>query len=161
MFVVTAACGGATGNPLDDGGTTSDGSSNDAASNDAANAPDTGNGDASAPCPNEQGRYTMKLTGQGCGDTAADASECIQEQSCNVSIDFNSSGSSAKGIKGQTSIAQDGSFTNAGMQEGSANRSGCIGAWNQTASTLTITCGGTNSSQSCVAVLTRVADNCN
>ena len=161
LFVVTAACGGATGSPLDDGG--SDGSNNngDAQGSDAQGAPDTGNGDGSAAqCPNEAGRYSVKLSGGGCGNTAGDVSECIQQQSCDISINFSST-ATAQGIKGQTPIAQDGSFTNAAIQEGSQNRTGCSGAWDPNASTLTITCGGTNTSQTCVAVLTRTAATCN
>ncbi len=165
-FVVTAACGGTSGNPLDDGGTTGDGNNQngDGSTNDGQAAPDTGNGDGSAAqCPNEAGRYTVTLSGQGCGNTAGDVPECIQQQQCDISISFSSSGGSSLGIKSQSPlpIGQDGSFTNGSIQEGSANRSGCVGTWDQNASTLTITCGGANTSQSCVAVLTRTTGTCN
>jgi hypothetical protein len=44
------------------------------------------------------------------------------------------------------------------LREGTANRTGCTGTWN--AGTMTVDCGGTNTSQSCVVDLVRVSDTC-
>ena len=166
-FLITAACSGSQGGPLDDGGTTNDatGGNDGTTASDAPTNPDVAppKGDASKPdtggaCPDESGGYSIALAGAGCGDTSSTVSECIQQSGCTIAIDFG--GGTGKGIKGQTPIQGDGSFSNAAMEEGSVTRTGCIGTWNNTTSTLVITCGGTSSTQSCIATLVRTSDVC-
>jgi hypothetical protein len=67
----------------------------------------------------------------------------------------------AKGLSGSTPIQNDGAFSNAAINEGSAPRTGCTGAWNGGTSTLVIDCGGTGTGQSCEATLTRMVAACN
>ncbi len=155
---VAVACGGAESTGLDDGGGNGDGGDG-STPNDAANNPDIGNpaADGSA-CPIESGQYSLQLSGIGCGDTSATVTECIQQNQCAIQIDFN--GGSGKGLKGQTPIASDGSFTNASIEEGSTTRTGCTATWNQQTHTLVVECGGTSASQSCIATLVRTSETC-
>jgi hypothetical protein len=163
LFIV-AACGGAPGSPLDDGGPGSDGSSNYAPTNDSGNNDsgnsDSGNSGDGAACVDEHGRYTMVMTGAGCGPTATDVKECITETSCTITIMAQSTQLNA-GISGTTPIQNDGSFTGATIMEGTMMRSGCVGAWDSGTSTLTIDCGGMNTAQSCRATLVRTSLSCN
>jgi hypothetical protein len=149
---VAVACGGATGTGLDDGGT--DGG-------DGGNNPDaiTTNPDGGPACPTESGTYSIQLSGAGCGDTSTSVTECIQQTQCSIQLDFG--GGSGKGLKGQTPIASDGSFANAAIEEGSSTRTGCTATWTQTTHTLVVVCGGTTSSQSCIATLVRTSETCN
>jgi hypothetical protein len=98
------------------------------------------------------------LSGAGCGDTSATVTQCIQQQACAIQIDFG--GGTGKGLKGQTPIKSDGSFDNAAIEEGSTTRTGCTGTWNQTTHTLVVDCGGTSTSQSCIATLVRTSETC-
>ena len=159
---MVVACGGASGTGLDDGGGNTDGGGGDGTTtNDAANNPDAiAKPDTGTPaCPLESGKYSIELSGAGCGDTSNTVTECIQQQQCTIGIDF--SGGTGKGVKGQTAIKSDGSFDNAAMEEGSSTRTGCTGTWNQTTHTLVIDCGGVNTSQSCIATLVRTSETCN
>jgi hypothetical protein len=162
-FLVTAACGGAQPNPLDDGGATADGG--DAQSTtDAPSGKDGAAADVIVPpkdggaCPIESGGYTIQLTGAGCGDTSTSVNECIQQSACTITLDFG--GGSGKGLKGTTPIQSDGSFSNAAIEEGSSQRSGCTGTWTEATSTLVIDCGGVNTTQSCIATLVRTSATC-
>ncbi len=160
-FLITAACSGSQGGPLDDGGTSSDGTTaSDAPNNPDVTPPkgDAGKADTGAGCPDESGGYSIALAGAGCGDTSSTVNECIQQSGCTISIDFG--GGTGKGVKGSTGILQDGSFANASMEEGSTTRTGCIGKWDSQTSTLVIDCGGTSSTQSCVATLVRTSPTC-
>jgi hypothetical protein len=51
-------------------------------------------------------------------------------------------------------------LTGAALQEGTVNRTGCTGTWDGTLSTMTVDCGGTVSTQACVAALRRAGDKC-
>lgn len=161
--VVAMACGGASGTGLDDGGGNTDGAGSDGtAQNDGGNVPDVGNPnpDGGPACPTESGLYSLQLSGAGCGDTAQSGNECIQQNQCTITLDFVSSGSNGSGLKGTTPIKSDGSFDNAAIQEGSSNRTGCTGTWNQQTHTLVVDCGGTSTSQSCIATLVRTSESC-
>lgn len=168
ISIVAVACGGAAGTGLDDGGGNtdggggSDGSSDGATINDAATNPDgiTTNPDSGGACPVESGQYSLQLSGQGCGDTSSSVTECIQQNQCSIQIDFG--GGQGKGLKSQNAIPiqSDGSFTGAAIEEGSQTRTGCIATWAQQTHTLVVTCGGTNSSQSCMATLVRTSETC-
>ena len=159
---VAVACGGAAGTGLDDGGGNTDGGGDGTTTqNDGGNNPDviTPNPDGAPACPIESGSYSLQLSGAGCGDTSATVTECIQQQQCAISIAFG--GGSGKGLKGQTPIKSDGSFDNAAIEEGSSQRTGCTGTWNQQTHTLVVDCGGTSTSQSCIATLVRTSETCN
>jgi hypothetical protein len=54
----------------------------------------------------------------------------------------------------------DGSFDGAALTEGTVDRTGCTGTWDATTSTMTVDCGGTGSSQSCVVALTQTGTKC-
>jgi len=122
-------------------------------------APDGGGADA-ATCPDEHGAYSIALSGAGCGDLASAAAQCVQQVGCGVSFISSPSGSQ-RALNGSTTIGADGSFSGAVITEGSSSRSGCTGTWDATSQTLTVDCGGTGSSQSCVATLTRTGATCN
>lgn len=153
-LALVAACGGTSGSPLDDGGTSDGTTGNDgAAPNDAGNVPDVAKPDVGPACPLESGSYSVQLSGAGCGDTSSSPTECITQNQCTITLDFG--GGSGKALKGTTPIKSDGSFDNAQIEEGSTTRTGCIGTWDEQTSTLTVDCGGTSSTQSCIATLTR------
>jgi hypothetical protein len=162
--VAVAACGGAAGTGLDDGGNNGDGggdgstTQNDGSSNpDVIMTPDTG-----TTCPVEAGKYSLVTSGAGCGNTATTGFECITQTQCTIDLAYIGSGSSSMGLKDTTPIQlkSDGSFDNGAIQEGTANRSGCVGTWDQQTHTLIIDCGGVNTSQSCRATLVRVSETC-
>ena len=131
---------------------------------------DTGSGDAngadSAACPDEHGRYTIMLSGGGCGNLDKAAAQCVAQTACGISF-ASSSGTSGKALDSDPNapipLAADGSFTGATITEGTgaAARTGCVGAWDPTSSTLTVDCGGTSGTQACIAKLTRSSLMCN
>jgi hypothetical protein len=159
--VAIVACGGASSTGLDDGGTTDGGDgaaqNGDGSTSDVVNP----NPDSGLACPVESGKYSIQLSGAGCGDTSATVTECIQQTQCSIQIDFG--GGSGKGLKSQNPvpIQSDGSFTGAAIEEGSATRTGCTATWTQSTHTLVVDCGGTNSTQSCIATLVRTSETCN
>ncbi len=116
-------------------------------------------GDAPA-CPDEHGAYSVSVSGAGCGDLDPTAAQCVQQVGCSVSFISNPAGAQ-RALNGSTAIGADGSFASAAITEGSTSRSGCTGTWDNTSQTLTVDCGGTGSSQSCVATLTRTGATCN
>ncbi|WP_205287559.1 hypothetical protein, partial [Escherichia coli] len=152
--------------PGSDGGSDSasgdSGNGNDSATNDSGNGNDSGGGPDAAACPDESGAYTVMLSGQGCGDANANTSQCIKQMSCDITFSSVAPNPNSKtALNGMAAIAIDGSFMNAAIKEGTVNRTGCVGVWDGTKQTLTIDCGGVNTSQSCRAVLTRTKALCN
>lgn len=125
---------------------------------DGGDAGDAG-GDAPS-CPDMHGAYSIVLTGVGCGDLSSTAPQCIQQVGCSISFISNPA-SAPRALNGSTTIGADGSFTNAVVTEGTSSRSGCTGTWDANSQTLTVDCGGTGSSQSCSAALTRTGPTCN
>ncbi len=123
----------------------------------AADAGDAG-GDAAA-CPDEHGAYSISVSGAGCGDLDPSAAQCVQQVGCSLSFISNPAGAS-RALNGSTTIGSDGSFIGASITEGSTPRSGCTGTWDNTAQTLTVDCGGTGSSQSCVVTMVRTGSTC-
>jgi hypothetical protein len=115
--------------------------------------------DTGLACPDESGAYSVVLSGAGCGDTSMSAPQCLRQTGCQLTF-VSASATSAKALNGDPTIGADGSFTNGNIQEGTTNRSGCVGAWDQGTSTLTVVCGGDAGSQSCAAKLTRTAPKC-
>jgi hypothetical protein len=121
-------------------------------------AMDTG----SSPCPAVGGAYTVALTtdNKGCSDLNASAPECIVQTGCDVVLkSVVSAGKPA--LNGTASLQNDGSFSGAAITEGSLGRTGCIGSWTGVPPVLTVDCGGTNSTQSCVVTLTATNTTCN
>jgi hypothetical protein len=116
-----------------------------------------------APCPDVSGAYSIAvLQAAGCGDLSPIARQCIQQDAQGCAITFVSQGSSnTAAINGDPTLQADGSFDGASLTEGSGMRSGCTGSWDDLTSTMTVDCGGTGSSQSCVVTLTRVSARCN
>jgi hypothetical protein len=135
-FAVLLACGGSK-------------------NNNAADAPAVDAG----PCPDQHGAYTIALSGQGCGDLNANAPECIAQSSCHITLTSTVPAGPA-GLNGMTQLGMDGSFTMGAIMEGTSNRTGCVGAWTASTSTLTVDCGGVGTSQSCRATLTRTSKTC-
>jgi hypothetical protein len=179
------ACGGAGFSSLQN--TTGDGGASDASddgaqgTNDAASSSDGSSGgkdastgmtqdaassaDASgAPCPDVRGAYTIVLVeALGCGDLDPTAPQCIRQGQSVCGILFRTSGTngSVGAIDGAAVIGAKGNFAGASLTEGSVDRSGCTGSWNAGSSTMTVDCGGTGSSQSCVVALQRTGSVCN
>jgi hypothetical protein len=151
--------GGDAGSGTDTGGADQDAGLGGDSNPQGTDASETGAGDA-GPCPDEHGAYSVALTGAGCGDLAAGAPQCIQQNTC--ALTFVSSGSGgAKALNGNADLVVDGSFTGAAIKEGSVPRTGCTGTWSAATSTLTVDCGGVGNSQSCIATLTRTSMTCN
>jgi hypothetical protein len=117
--------------------------------------------DAPPPCPIVGGAYAITLTqAQGCQDLNPLAPQCIVQNACDIQFQSSTSGGTKPAINGDPTLQQDGSFTGGALKEGTVNRTGCTGTWDATLSTMTVDCGGTGSSQACVAALKRVADKC-
>ena len=153
-----AACGGATGTGLTDGGNDAS-SGNDGSSSDASST-DSGNNDSGMACPDESGRYSVTFSGLGCGTIGMQASICITETNCSITIATGITSGGSNEVSGMTPIQNDGSFSGAAIKEGSMSRTGCTGSWDMGSSTLTIDCGGVNTNQSCEATLVRTAGKC-
>jgi hypothetical protein len=66
----------------------------------------------------------------------------------------------AKGVDGIVSIDMKGGFASQDVKFGSTQRTSCTATWNGQAGTLTIDCGGTGQTQSCVVTLTRSGKTC-
>lgn len=127
---------------------------------DAANGGDTANDSPAAACPTVGGLYSMTVVdGAGCGDLNPLAVECIVQTTCAIQLQSKVTAAGA-GIDGDTTVQSDGSFAGAALKEGTANRTGCTGAWDAATSTMTVDCGGTASSQACEVSLARTALGC-
>ena len=111
------------------------------------------------PCPDEHGAFSVVASGQGCGDLNASAAQCVTQAACAITFVSNPPGG-GKALDGTASLGMDGSFTGAAITEGTGNRTGCVGMWNQATATVTVDCGGVGSSQSCRATLARTASMC-
>lgn len=154
--VALVSCSGAGTSGVDGG---SDAASDAAASETGSDATaDSTNGDAGG-CPDEHGLYSVTFSGQGCGTISSSAAICVTQTSCAITLA--TSGTGANELSGTTPIGADGSFSGAAIQEGTSSRTGCVGTWDNGGSMLTIDCGGTNTSQSCSAMLMRTAATCN
>jgi hypothetical protein len=98
---------------------------------------------------------------QGCGTTfSASAPECIKQTVCTATFSSRTLDGGDTGISGTAFIKSDGSFTYAALKEGTVNRTGCTGTWDEGTGTLTVDCGGVDSGQSCVVTLTRTGNPC-
>jgi hypothetical protein len=115
---------------------------------------------APAPCPDELGAYTVMTAGAGCGDLAAGAPQCIQVGATSCQVQLVSQSAAGSALNGTVNLDVTGSFASGAVKEGSAQRTGCTGAWNSVTSQLTVDCGGVGTSQSCVATLARTGKAC-
>jgi hypothetical protein len=115
------------------------------------------------PCPNVFGAYSMLMTtGQGCGDLNTSAPQCIQGTSTACFAHFVSvvAGGGTGAVNGGAMLQMDGSFSGASLIFGTAQRTGCVGSWNEATQTMTANCGGTGSTQSCTVTMVRSAATC-
>lgn len=179
--VGTDSGGGADGTTTgDDAATNTDtGSGADTSVTDSGTAPDTAfigdsaltlDGNDGGGCPNTLGGYSfLTATGLGCGDIDITAKQCIQfggnvGSSNACFIRFHSEqptpGRAVNGPATGVDLQSDGTFTNADLKEGTVNRTGCIGSFNSATQTMTVTCGGTGTSQSCVVTMVRSSLTC-
>jgi hypothetical protein len=117
-------------------------------------------GDSSAACPDESGKYDFVDVGAGCGNIAPAGNGCITQTACTITLMFGGA-AGLNAVSGTTEIATDGSIADATLMEGSQSRSGCTGAWDAASAKLTLDCGGTDTTQSCRATLSRTAATCN
>lgn len=99
-----------------------------------------------------QGAYAVTMSGAAC-PVVSDPTVCITQQACAITLQGTT-------LSGTITVGPDGSFSSGAVREGAADRSGCVGGWSSGSSTLTIDCGGKETSQSCEAVLTRAALTC-
>jgi hypothetical protein len=121
-------------------------------------------------CPDVRGTYTVAIVqgaAGGCSDLDVTAPQCIRQGTqglCGIEFHSNPSGGVPPAVNGSALLEAGGSLTNASLQLGNQNRSGCTATWDAVTHTFTIDCGGVDSSQSCVVTLTRtslLATNCN
>jgi hypothetical protein len=89
------------------------------------------------------------------------APECIMlaQQICAFQLVSATSGVTPA-VNGVVTLQSDGSFSNAALQFGTAQRTGCTGQWDAASQTLTMDCGGMGSSQSCVVTIKRSGATC-
>jgi hypothetical protein len=135
---------------------------------DAAPRGDSGSGTTDAPpplearsCPSLQGLFRIVGTTINCNAPKITAEECITERDCAITITPLSGGATAAwGLTSTAPIPIDpsGDFVDAGIDEGTAMRSGCTGKVSKAG--LLVDCGGTDSSQSCVVTLQRMSGLC-
>jgi hypothetical protein len=152
--------GGGTTNDGGGGGTGSDGGPTTGSDGGGPTKDAGGGADSGLLCPDEGGKYTIALEGQGCGNLSASSSECITQPSCNAFIAPLSGGGQGLGTNSPVSLGLDGSFTMGSIKEGNLDRTGCAGKWDPVKSVLVIDCGGTGTAQSCVVTMTRVSTSC-
>jgi hypothetical protein len=152
-----AMSGGDSGRGGDSGGSGDTGSAAD-----TGGGVDTGGGGDSGACPDITGSYgQISRQGQGCGDLNERAPECIvlAQRVCAFQL-TSVTPAGMPAVNGAVLLQSDGSFSNAALQEGSVQRTGCAGQWDAATQTLTIDCGGMGSSQSCIVTMVRTGSTC-
>jgi hypothetical protein len=108
------------------------------------------------------GAFSVTTAGAGCGDLNASAPQCIKGTATACALHFVSvvSGGGTGALNGGADLQKDGTFSGAAILFGTVQRSGCVGKWTSSTSTMEVTCGGVGSSQSCTATLTRTSTSC-
>ncbi len=108
-------------------------------------------------CPDERGAYKVTDVGAGCGAIDLTAPECITEDGVACEAVFVSTKGVADGraVDGTVSLEPNGDFTGGKLTVGGVMRSGCMGTWTQSTEEMTVSCGGSMTSQSCTLFLTR------
>jgi len=161
-----SASGGASGGGATAGGSSGDGGSAGSAGTSGtggAAGSSTGGSAGGANCPDVFGTYgTITTLGAGCGDINASAPQCIKGTTSACALHFTSvvPGGGPGAVNGGANLKSDGTFEGASIILGSVQRSGCIGSWSESSSTMEVTCGGTGSSQSCTVSLVRTSTTC-
>jgi hypothetical protein len=156
--------GGSSGGGSSGGGGGGDAAKGDGASDassgpdGSSGGPDSSGGEGAASeggsCPDITGTYGQIMTsGLGCGDLNTKAPECIVLAQEVCAFQLTSSSGVIPAVNGVVNLASDGSFTNASLQFGTIQRTGCTGQWDAGSKTLTLDCGGTGSTQSCVVTM--------
>jgi hypothetical protein len=120
--------------------------------------PDSSGGDGTTSeggaCPDITGTYgQISTSGLGCGDLNTKAPECIVLAQEVCAFQLTSSSGVIPAVNGTVVLASDGSFSNASLQFGTIQRTGCTGQWDAGSKTLTLDCGGTGTTQSCVVTM--------
>jgi hypothetical protein len=149
-------------------GTTADGGFDSSFLGDSALTLDGNDGGG---CPNALGGYKpLVATGMGCGDFNSLAKQCVLPAAGSPSganaclVRFNSEQPmtipAVNGPVNGVDIKTDGSFDNAALKLGTIARSGCVGSFNEGTQTMTVTCGGTGTSQSCTITMVRSSVPC-
>lgn len=166
------AAGNADGTTSDTGsgtdGSTADGGSDSSFLGDSALTLDGNDGGG---CPNVLGGYSpLVATGMGCGDFNSLAKQCVLPGSGSAGsanaclVRFNSEQPATipavNGPIGGVDIKTDGTFDMAALKLGTINRTGCVGSFNESTQTMTVTCGGTGTSQSCTITMVRSSVTC-
>ncbi|MGH7436369.1 MAG: hypothetical protein ACRENE_11910, partial [Polyangiaceae bacterium] len=146
-----ASSGGGDGAASGDGTAAGDGSSADSG---------TGMTDGPLPaCPNVAGSYTIALTqATGCTGVGVTATQCIRSNGgCSFELRSNATNGGTPGIDGSFTLSSSGTFDGATLTEGTGTqaRTGCTGSWSPSTMTMTVDCGGTGTTQSCVVTLLR------
>lgn len=172
--------GGATGDSASspesgsgpDGSSTADGSTPVEGGRDASFLGDSAltlDGNDGGGCPNALGAYApLVATGMGCGDFNSAAKQCILPVALGGSnaclLRFNSEQPATipavNGPQLGADLKPDGTFGNATLRLGTIVRTGCVGSFDEVAQTMTVTCGGTGTSQSCTVTLVRSSVTC-
>jgi hypothetical protein len=167
------AAGNADGTTASDTGSGADGTTPDGGSDSSflGDSALTLDGNDGGGCPNVLGGYApLVATGMGCGDFNSLAKQCVLPAPSSGSganaclVRFNSEQPATipavNGPSGGVDIKTDGTFDNAALKLGTINRSGCVGSFNEGTQTMTVTCGGTGTSQSCTITLVRSSVTC-
>jgi len=160
---------GTDGSSNTDGNTPADGGRDAAFLGDSALTLDGNDGGG---CPNTLGGYApLVATGMGCGDFNALAKQCIVpaaggsvggSNACLVRFNSEQPATipAVNGPQLGVDIKADGSFDNANLRLGTNPRTGCVGSFDEGTQTMTVTCGGTGTSQSCTITLVRSSVTC-
>lgn len=173
------------GTPTEDAAGNADGTTSDTGSGPDGTTPDGGfdssflgdsaltlDGNDGGGCPNVLGGYKpLVATGMGCGDFNSLAKQCIlpgpggSASGANAClVRFNSEQPATipavNGPINGVDIKTDGTFDMAALRLGTMNRTGCVGSFNESAQTMTVTCGGVGSSQSCTITMVRSSVTC-
>lgn len=151
-----------TGGTSASGGASSGGASGSSSGGASGGQTNTGGAAEAGSCPDVFGSFTVASVGQGCGDLNTSAPQCIKGTTSVCALHFYSvlpDGGTAA-VNGGATLGADGTFSGAAIILGTVQRTGCVGAWNASTSTMSVTCGGTGTSQSCTANLTRTSNLC-
>jgi hypothetical protein len=114
----------------------------------------------------EEGAYSVNADGLGCATESipTGATVCIKQNGCELAI--TTVAGTANAVSGTVPIGPAGGFGNGDIQQGTAQRNGCIGFWDQVYMRLHIVCGSmgpaclATNSQCCEVTLTRKSGGC-
>lgn len=111
-------------------------------------------GAGAAACPDLFGAYSIKTAAGMCADINKAAPQSIDGNDVTCAAHFVSNPAKGKaGINGGATLDAKGGFTGAKLTLGTAARTGCTGAYNALAQTMTVKCGA--AADLCTVVLTK------